>query len=426
MTIHDYYTNWGISQAIIELAGETEEQVQSQFRKIEAVRAVNQLKVLAALQSAHFSESDLGGSSGYGYDDRGRMRLEEAYAKAMGAEKALVRWQISSGTHALSLCLFGILRPGDEILSVAGELYDTMQPVLGRGLEGQDQGSLADFDIHFRALPLTQEGHVDFKLLPGSIRPETRMIWIQRSRGYMNRPALLIDEIAEVVRTCRAVNPDLVIVCDNCYGEFVDDREPCEVGVDLVAGSLIKNPGGGIAQTGGYVAGRADLVEKAAQRLTAPGVGSEIGPTLGFTRQMAQGFYQAPHVVGECLKGLVFTSALLERLGYETSPGPFDHRSDIVQVLRFDTADELIAFCKSIQASSPVDSFVSPVPGDMPGYDSPVIMAAGAFVQGSSMELSADGPLRAPYTAFMQGGIVYENIKLAAMAAAEAMRRKRE
>lgn len=426
MTIHDYYTNWGISQAIIELAGETEEQVQSQFRKIEAVRAVNQLKVLAALQSAHFSESDLGGSSGYGYDDRGRMRLEEAYAKAMGAEKALVRWQISSGTHALSLCLFGILRPGDEILSVAGELYDTMQPVLGRGLEGRDQGSLADFDIHFRALPLTQEGHVDFTLLPGSIRPETRMIWIQRSRGYMNRPALLIDEIAEVVRTCRAVKPDLVIVCDNCYGEFVDDREPCEVGVDLVAGSLIKNPGGGIAQTGGYVAGRADLVEKAAQRLTAPGVGSEIGPTLGFTRQMAQGFYQAPHVVGECLKGLVFTSALLEKLGYETSPGPFDHRSDIVQVLRFDTAEELIAFCKSIQASSPVDSFVSPVPGDMPGYDSPVIMAAGAFVQGSSMELSADGPLRAPYTAFMQGGIVYENIKLAAMAAAEAMRRKIE
>ncbi len=423
MTIEDYYAGWQISPEIVALASQTEEKVQSQFRKIEGTRTLNQLKVLKALQEAKLAESDLGGSSGYGYDDRGRERLETAFAKAMGAEKALVRWQISSGTHALALCLFGILRPGDEVLSVAGEVYDTMQPVMGRGMDGLDQGTLADFGITYRVLPLKGDG-VDYAALAETITPETKMIWIQRSRGYKNRPALRIEEIGKIVKVCREVREDLVVVADNCYGEFTEDREPCEVGVDLVAGSLIKNPGGGIAQTGGYVAGRADLVEKAAQRLTAPGVGSEIGPTLGFTRQMAQGFYQAPHVVGECLKGLVFTSALLQELGYETSPGPFDPRSDIVQVLRFKTADELVAFCKSIQASSPVDSFVSPVPGPMPGYDSPVIMAAGAFVQGSSMELSADGPLREPYQAFMQGGIVYDNIKLAAMAAAEAMRRR--
>ncbi len=424
MTRKDYYAKWQISAETLALAEKIEEKCKPPFQKIDEIRSVNQLKVLAALQEASLAESDLGGSSGYGYDDRGRERLEEAYALAMGAEKALVRWQISSGTHALALCLFGILRPGDEVLSVAGEVYDTMQPVMGRGMAGKDQGTLADFGITYRVLPLTAEGKVDLAELPSRITSQTKMIWIQRSRGYQNRPALCIDEIAQIVEVCRLVREDLVIVTDNCYGEFTEELEPCEVGVDLVAGSLIKNPGGGIAQTGGYGAGKAALVEKAAQRLTAPGVGSEIGPTLGFTRQMAQGFYQAPHVVGECLKGLVFTSALLQELGYETSPGPYDKRSDIVQVLRFQTAEELIAFCKSIQKASPVDSFVSPVPGAMPGYDSPVIMAAGAFVQGSSMELSADGPLREPYQAFMQGGVVYDNIKVAAMAAAEAMRRR--
>lgn len=425
MTLQKYYERWGISPAIVRLAEECEENLNKRFREIEAVRAFNQLKVLAAIQDAGLAESDFGGSSGYGYDDRGRERLEKAYASAFGAEAGLVRWQISSGTHALALCLFGILRPGDELLSAAGELYDTMQPVLGFNTEDSRGGSLKNFGVSYRALPLTAEGEVDFEALASAVRPETKMLWIQRSRGYVDRPALTIEVIEKIVKICRAQKPDLVICCDNCYGEFVETEEPCEVGVDLMAGSLIKNPGGGIAQTGGYVVGRRDLVEMAAERLTAPGVGSEIGPSLGFTRQMAQGFYQAPHAVGECLKGLVFTSALLASLGYETSPRAQDPRADIVQVLRFKEAQELVSFCQSIQKASPIDAFVTPVPAEMPGYDSPVIMAAGAFVQGSSMELSADGPLREPYTAFMQGGIVYENIKIAAMAAAEAMRRNK-
>lgn len=421
--MQELYKNWGISNDVLMKADTLEASLLESFQEIDRVREYNQLKVLKAFQDQRMAESDLAGSSGYGYDDRGRDKLEAVYAQVFGAEDALVRWQIASGTHALALCLYGILRPGDELLSVAGDLYDTMQGTLGNtGL--MDQGSLRDFGISYKQVELLDDGAIDFKGIRENIHAKTKMVWIQRSRGYRNRPAISIESIEKVVQICREVKEDVVICVDNCYGEFVEKQEPTEVGVDLMAGSLIKNPGGGIAQTGGYVVGRTELVEKAASRLTAPGVAGEIGPTMGVTRALAQGFYQAPHAVSECLKGLVFTSALLESLGFQTSPNARDKRSDIVQVITFEEATELISFCKAIQTASPVDSFVSPVPAEMPGYDSPVIMAAGAFVQGSSMELSADGPIRKPYQAFMQGGIVYENIKLAALAAAETLRRR--
>ncbi len=421
------YDAWNVSEEILALGQSIEEELQDVFKTIRLTREHNQLKVLKAFQDAHMAEADFGGSSGYGYDDRGRDKLEEVYAKVMGTEKALVRWQISSGTHALALILFGILRPGDDFLSITGTLYDTLQDTLGNGeVADTDMGSLRDLGVSCRQMELLSDGTVDFDHIKDHVKPNTKMVWIQRSRGYKNRPAITIEQIERAVQVCRSINPSIIVAVDNCYGEFVETREPGDVGSDIMAGSLIKNPGGGLAQTGGYVAGRADLVEKAAYRLTAPGVGSEIGPTMGISRQIAQGFYQAPHSVAECLQGLVFTAALLEKLGYKTSPGPREIRSDIVQVIEFSRAEELIHFCQSIQQVSPVDSFVSPVPAPMPGYEAEVIMAAGAFVQGSSMELSADGPLRAPYQAYMQGGIVYENIKLAALVAAQKMKGNRD
>ncbi|MDI9497773.1 MAG: methionine gamma-lyase family protein [Bacillota bacterium] len=419
---------------VLEAAADLE--AEGRFAAIRRLRATNQLRVLAALQEAGVAESDFGGSSGYGYDDRGRERLEEAYARVMGTEAALVRLQIATGTQAIAMALFAVLRPGDELLSLTGPVYDSLRPTIGvcagssvPAAAGVGQGSLADFGVSYRELPLLA-GELDLEGIAPAIRPETAMVLLQRSRGYASRSALTAPVLREAVRrirTAAATQPTgsrarrLVVFVDNCYGEFVETVEPGALGVDLMAGSLIKNPGGGLAPTGGYVAGRRDLVEAAACRLNAPGLGSAVGPTLGLNRLLTQGFFLAPHIVAESLKGLVLAAEVLARRGYVTSPGAAAARGDLVQAVEFGDPERLLTFCRAIQAAAPVDSFVTPVPAPMPGYDHEVVMAAGAFVSGSSIELSADGPLAPPYTAYMQGGLVYEQMLRALMLALDAL-----
>lgn len=413
---------FGISRGVFDLSEQALTDVGPAFADIARVRQSNQLRVLAALQKARLAESQLGGSTGYGYDDLGREQIEKAYADVLGAESALVRIQISSGTQALALCLFGLLRPGDELLSVTGKPYDSLMETIGTEQDGQvDQGSLRDFGVTFRQLELLPGGNPDLAGIAEAITPRTKVIFIQKSRGYTLRRSLLAADLAAISACVRSAGSQAIILVDNCYGEFVETREPCMVGADLCAGSLIKNPGGGLCPSGGYIAGRADLVERVAARLTAPGLGSHVGPSLGFSRLIAQGFYLAPHVVAESLKGAVFAAAIFNRAGFSTFP-PFDaQRGDIVQTIELADPDRLIAFCQAIQAASPVDSYVRPEPWAMPGYDCPVIMAAGAFIQGASIELSADGPLRPPYPAYLQGGLVFENVRLACMLAIERM-----
>jgi cystathionine beta-lyase family protein involved in aluminum resistance len=400
--------------------------VAERFTEIQAIREHNQLKVLHAMQEARLSESQLGGTTGYGYDDLGRAQLERAYALAFGAESALVRIQISSGTQAIALCLFGLLRPGDELLSVTGAPYDTLAESIGHtGEEGKHQtGSLAEFGVTYREIDLLVDGSPDLPAILAALTPRTRLVYIQKSRGYTTRRSLLASDISAIRNAVRAQNHPAVIFVDNCYGEFVEMIEPCAVGADLCAGSLIKNPGGGISPSGGYVCGRADLVELAASRLTAPGLGSHVGPSLGFTRQMAQGFYMAPHVVAESLMGAVFAAALFQSAGFRSFPSPFTERGDIVQTIEFGAAGPLVAFCQAIQAASPVDAFVCPQPWAMPGYANDIIMASGAFISGSSIELSADGPLRPPYPAYLQGGLNFDNIRLACLLALQRMTEK--
>jgi cystathionine beta-lyase family protein involved in aluminum resistance len=319
----------------------------------------------------------------------------------------------------LAVCLYGNLRPGDELLSVTGKPYDTLEEVIG--IRGSGGGSLKEFGISYRQVDLLEDGSPDYDSIRAAINPLTKMVLIQRSRGYSFRPSLKIDEIEKMISFIKSIKADAIILVDNCYGEFVEEREPIEAGADLVAGSLIKNPGGGLAPTGGYIAGKRDFVAKAAYRLTVPGMGKEVGPTLGNNRFFFQGLFLAPHVVAESLKGAVFCAAMMEELGFYTSPSSFDKRSDIIQAVNFNNPDNLIAFCQGIQKASPVDAYVTPEPWDMPGYDSPVIMAAGAFIQGSSIELSADAPLKPPYIAYMQGGLVYEHVKLGVMTALQMM-----
>lgn len=416
------YAAYELSDETLSLATEVEDRLQAVFRRHDRLAELNQFKVLDAFRKEYLAETDFAGSTGYGYGDSGRDKLERIYARVMGAEAALVRQQISSGTHAIATALFGILRPGDELLSITGTPYDTLHDVIG--IEGPNGlGSLADFGITYRELPLVS-GEIDFKTIAGpeGLKPNTKMVILQRSRGYANRPSLTIDAIQRAAELIHKQKPDCIVFVDNCYGEFVELREPTQVGVDLIAGSLIKNPGGGLAPTGGYVVGRQDLVDLAAARLTAPGVGSEIGASLNLNRTLIQGFYLAPRTVSDCLKGLDFAAAYFESVGLKTNPGSGELRRDLIQMMHFESAEQLTTFCQAVQAASPVDSFVTPVPGPMPGYDVDVIMAAGAFVQGSSIELSADGPLREPYMAFMQGGLVYANIKLAVLLAAEKLR----
>ena len=388
------------------------------FTQIDAIAEANTLKVLDAMRKVRVSDAHFNTTSGYAYDDIGRGKLEELYAEIFGAERALVRTQFVSGTHALATVLFGILRPGDELVSLTGAPYDTMQTVIGYA--NPSKGSLKEFGILYDELPM-REGKVDMAGIAGKIKPETKMVLIQRSRGYSMRSPLTIEDIRAICTEVKRVKPDCVCFVDNCYGEFVDLQEPVQAGADIMAGSLIKNPGGGIAPTGGYIAGRDELVELASYRLTAPGMGDELGASLANNRLLFQGLFLAPHVVAQAIKGAVFAAGMFAALGYKTLPLPTEVRGDIIQAIELGTAEKLIAFCGGIQKYSPVDSFAAPEPWDMPGYADKIIMAAGTFVQGASIEFSADGPLRAPYNVYLQGGLTFEHAVIGIMGAAQAI-----
>jgi len=410
-----------IDDNIFDIARQAEDGLAKQFDFINNNKQYNQIKVLRAMQNAGLSDRHFNGTTGYGYDDIGRDALDRIYAEVFGCEDALVRSQIISGTQALAICLFGILRPGDELISVTGKPYDTLEEVIGIR---HGEGSLKEFGIIYSQVDLKEDGSPDYDAIYDAVNNKTKLVEIQRSRGYSERTSLSVETIGKIISIIKSKNPNTLVMVDNCYGEFVEKIEPTQVGADLIAGSLIKNPGGGLAQSGGYIAGTAKCVELCAQRLTCPGLGKHVGASLQTNRNMIQGFYMAPHIVAESLKGAVFMASLFEKLGYETSPKSNDKRSDIVQTIKFNNEDNLKEFCRAIQAAAPVDSFVIPEAWDMPGYDNPVIMAAGAFVQGASIELSADGPMIPPYIAFMQGGLVYENVKVAAMMAADRILKK--
>ncbi|MBA4494446.1 aminotransferase class I/II-fold pyridoxal phosphate-dependent enzyme [Paenactinomyces guangxiensis] len=404
---------------IKQIVTEIEQKIVPVIRKIEEQAEYGQWKVLDFFRKHGVSEHHLQSSTGYGYDDLGRDTLEKVFADLFGAEMALVRPNIISGTHAIAACLYGILRPGDELIYLTGKPYDTLQQVIGSGQDGS--GSLADYNISYQEVPLTPEGSINWPRFEQALTHRTRLIGIQRSRGYSARPSFTISQIKEIINHIRAIRPDLLVFVDNCYGEFVEAEEPTHAGADIIAGSLIKNPGGGLAKSGGYITGKAKWVKRAASRLVAPGIGLEGGATYGYLRDFFQGLFLAPHVVGEALKGAVFTSALLEELGFDTSPGWQEKRTDIIQQIHLGSPERLVAFCQGIQSASPVDAHISPVPAAMPGYEDPVIMAAGTFVQGASIELSADGPIRPPYIAYLQGGLTYSHVKIAVIQALDQM-----
>ena len=407
-----------IDKKILEASEKAMSLCADKLREIDEIQEYNQIKMIKAFQNAGVRESYFNASTGYGYDDYGRDALDRVYAYAFDAEDALVRHNFVSGTHALTVALFGILRPNDTALCVTGMPYDTLRSAIG--IEGNYPGSLKDFDIDFKITELLPDGTLDYDSIKRDItEKQPKMVYIQRSRGYSLRPTLTWKEIKKICDISKSVSPKSIIMLDNCYGEFIEKVEPLSIGVDVMAGSLIKNPGGGISPTGGYIAGRSDLVEMCAYRLTTPGTGKEIGATLGVNREMFLGAYNAPHAAGEALKTAVFASALFEILGFETTPNYSDDRGDIIQLIMLGDEQKLISFCGGIQSGSAVDSFVQPVPSDMPGYESQVIMAAGAFTLGSSIELSADAPLREPYAVWMQGGLNFHSGKLGVMLAAD-------
>lgn len=410
-TIEYLKSNFNINDNILKLSKQAEQDIQPIFKKIDEIKEYNQLKVLKAMQDEHLSDSHFTNTTGYGYGDIGRDTLEKIYADIFNCEDALVRPQIVSGTHAITLALCGNLRPGDTLMSVTGTPYDTLLNVIG--VTGENVGSLKEYGVKYKQVDLKANGKIDIESVVSEIKndPSIKMLEIQRSTGYGWRPALLIDDIKEVVAAVKKVNNSIICFVDNCYGEFIDMIEPTDVGADLIAGSLIKNIGGGIAPTGGYIAGKREYVEQAAYRLTAPGLGKECGSTFGVVRLMFQGLFLAPHITAEALKGAVFCSRIMELAGYEVSPKYYDNRSDIIQAIKFGNPTDLINFCKGIQHGSPVDSFAECEPWDMPGYTDKVIMAAGAFIQGSSIELSADAPIRDPYIAYLQGGLTFEHAK---------------
>lgn len=386
------------------------------FESIDKITSYNQQKMLKAFIDNGVSEAMFCESTGYGYCDRGREVIDKVFAQAVGAEDSIVRHNFTCGTHTLATALFGVLRPGDTMLCVSGLPYDTIQPVIGINPSESNEGSLADWGVKYKQVDLLENGHLDFEAIEKAV-PGVAMVYIQRSRGYSLRPTVSIEEIERVVKITKA-NSNAVVMVDNCYGEWTQEKEPTQVGADLMAGSLIKNPGGAIAKTGGYIAGRHDLVEKCAFRLTTPGLGREVGATLGHSRELFMGIFSGPHVVGEALKTACFASALFSLMGFGVTPNNGETRYDIIQSVLLENSDNLIAFCKGIQKNSPIDSFVTPEPSDMPGYDSKVIMAAGAFTLGSSIELSADAPLREPYAVWLQGGINFHSAKIAVMSAA--------
>ncbi|MBW4657129.1 MAG: methionine gamma-lyase family protein [Drouetiella hepatica Uher 2000/2452] len=389
------------------------------FSGIDAQVKKNLRRVLAAYRHHQVGVQHFAGVSGYGHDDLGRQVLDRVFAEIVGAEAAIVRIQFVSGTHAIASALYGVLRPGDEMLAVTGAPYDTLEEVIG--LRGENQGSLKDFNIRYRQLDLTEEGAIDWHGLSEAVRPETKLVHIQRSCGYSWRPSLSIQEIEKIVYSVKQQNPETVCFVDNCYGEFVEDQEPTAVGADLIAGSLIKNPGGTIVAAGGYIAGRADLVEMAACRLTAPGIGSEGGATFDQNRLLFQGLFLAPQMVGEAMKGNHLTAHVFQQLGYPVNPLPEAPRRDVIQAIRLGSPEKIIAFCKAIQQNSPIGSYLSPVPAAMPGYESELVMAGGTFIDGSTSEFSADGPLREPYTVFCQGGTHWTHVAIALEAAIDAV-----
>lgn len=396
-----------------------EEQIKDIHDNIERQSEANQFRVLRSFQKHRISDSHFIPTTGYGYDDIGRDTLEAIYAEVFGGEAGLVRPQIISGTHAISIALFGILRPGDELVYITGKPYDTLEEIVG--IRGNGVGSLKEFQIDYKTVDLQDNGTIDFNAVKNAISSKTKMIGIQRSKGYATRPSFTIAEIQEMISYVKTLKDDVVVFVDNCYGEFVEELEPCHVGADLMAGSLIKNPGGGIAKTGGYIVGKQPLVEACSYRMTSPGIGAEAGASLFSLQEMYQGFFLAPHVVGQALKGAIFTAAFLEVLGLKTNPLWNSVRTDLIQSVQFDDPKLMVAFCQAIQYASPINSHVTPYPNYMPGYEDDVIMAAGTFIQGASIELSADGPLRAPYVAYVQGGLTYSHVRIAICTAIDSL-----
>ncbi len=411
MKLEEMYEQFGIKKEVLSFGCEVLQDMEERFRKIDEMAELNQLKVIHAMQNNRVSESHLWGTTGYGYNDTGRDTLEAVYADIFQTEDALVRSQITCGTHALTIALSAILRPGDELLSPVGKPYDTLEGIIG--MEGtHTKGSLREFGIRYRQVDLVGDSEFDYEGIRAALNEKTKLVTIQRSKGYAMRKTFSVKQIGELISFIKGIKPDVICMVDNCYGEFVEPIEPSQVGADLCVGSLIKNPGGGLAPLGGYIAGRKDLVELAAYRLTAPGLGKEVGASLQVNNSFYQGLFLAPTVVASALKSAIFAANLYERLGFEASPSGKEKRHDIIQAIAFGSPERIIAFCQGIQQAAPVDSYVLPEPYAMPGYHSDVIMAAGAFVQGSSIELSADAPIEPPYSVYFQGGITWPHGKM--------------
>ena len=409
MDLFAIYRELGLSEKVWNFGEQITAGLQERFREIDAVAEYNQAKVLAAMQDCRIGANHFAATTGYGYNDDGRERLEQVYAKGFHTEAALVRPQITCGTHALTVALSANLLPGDELLSPVGLPYDTLQEVIGIR---PSPCSLAEYGVVYRQADLKEDGSFDYDAIRAAITSKTKLITIQRSKGYATRPSFTVSQIGELIAFCKSVKPDVICMVDNCYGEFVETIEPTDVGADMVVGSLIKNPGGGLAPIGGYICGTKECVERCAYRLSAPGLGQEVGANLGLMPALYQGLFLAPTVVSGALKGAIFAANIYEKLGYPCVPNATESRHDIIQAVTLGSAEAMVAFCKGIQAAAPVDSYVTPEPWAMPGYDSDVIMAAGAFVQGSSIELSADGPIRPPYAVYFQGGLTWYHAKL--------------
>ena len=407
--LEEQYKKLGISPEVLQFGTSIEKNLKERFDRIDAVAEFNQMKVIAAMQKNKVSAECFNSSSGYGYNDIGRDTLEQVYADLFCGEDALVRPQITCGTHALALALMSNLRPKDELLSPVGKPYDTLEEVIGIR---PSKGSLAEYGVTYSQVDLLPDGAFDYENIRKAINERTRLVTIQRSKGYQTRPTLSVDRIGELIAFIKGIKPDVICMVDNCYGEFVEEKEPLEVGADMIVGSLIKNPGGGLAPIGGYIVGKKECVENAAYRLTSPGLGKEVGASLGVIQSFYQGLFLAPTVVSGALKGAIFAANIYEKLGYDVIPDGIESRHDIIQAVTFHNRDAMIAFCEGIQSAAPVDSYVTPEPWAMPGYDSDVIMAAGAFVQGSSIELSADGPVKEPYAVYFQGGLTWYHAKL--------------
>jgi len=406
--IENIYARMGVSQEVYELGAAALEKITDRFLQIDATAEYNQLKVLHAFQKNRISTEHFNGSTGYGYNDAGRDDLEKVYADTFHTEAALVRSQITCGTHALSLALSANLRPGDEMISVSGKPYDTLEEVIGIR---PSRGSLAEYGVTYRQVELLPDGSFDREAIRKALGEKTRLVAIQRSKGYLTRPSLAVEDIGEITQFIKSIRPDVIVMVDNCYGEFVDRVEPSDFGADMTVGSLIKNPGGGLAPMGGYIAGTQECIENCAVRLTSPGLGKEVGASLSVNRSFYQGFFLAPRVTANALKAALFAARLYQDLGYKVIPGADERRNDIIQAVEFGYPEGVIAFCEGIQAAAPIDSYVRPEPWAMPGYDSDVIMAAGAFMQGASIELSADGPIKEPYAVYFQGGLTWEHAK---------------